>query len=64
LNKDVITAIIDAPEAECWSLMVAFIGVIEDYIEDYLDARLPSRGDPVSYRLSLAVSAVSSFVPV
>ena len=26
--------------------------------------RLPSRGDPMYFRLSLAVSAVSSFVPV
>jgi hypothetical protein len=25
---------------------------------------LPSRGDPMHFRLSLAVSAVSSFVPV
>ena len=26
--------------------------------------KLPSRGDPMYFRLSLAVSAVSSFVPV
>ena len=42
-NKEVITAIIDASETKCWSLMVAFIGVVEDDIEDYLDARFVKR---------------------
>jgi len=37
-NKEVITAIIDTSETERWSLMVAFIGVIKDYVKDYLDA--------------------------
>src|SRR3974390_1936111 len=42
-NKEVITAIIDTSETKRWSLMVAFIGVIEDYIKDYLDTRFVKR---------------------
>src|SRR6516225_370523 len=42
-DKEVITAIIDAAETKRWSLMVALIRVIEDYIKDYLDAHFVKR---------------------
>jgi hypothetical protein len=38
-NKQVIAAVVKTSEGKCWSLCIAFIGVVEDYVEDYLNAR-------------------------
>src|ERR1700679_2140153 len=41
--QNVVDAVLQTPEADGWPQLVSFSGVIEDHIENYLDARLMQR---------------------